>query len=211
MASTTDLIFPALGVADGSSGIAGRVEPPQERAVIEVRSRAGFPVTELATETQGPEAGRFHATLAPGDYTLVLRAAQRPDRRLEVTVAPGAVSELPPQTLEPLGFLRFEPAFADGGPGRVIVDGRAADARPGLRRRAAGLSHRRRAGEQRHRRRASCTSSEGPPIRCAWRSPPGRYRLIATRGLEYGLEPAPRSRSRARAPRSASSPSARRA
>ena len=140
--------------------------------MIEVRSRAGFPVTQIATDTQGPEAGRFHATLAPGDYTLVLRAAQRPDRRLEVTVAPGDVSEIPPQTLEPLGFLRFEPAFADGGPGRVIVVGVPPTPDPDLRRPSCwtfASTVRRRAAD---RRRASCTSSEAPPILLAWRSPP---------------------------------------
>ena len=185
--STTDLIFPALGVADGSSGIAGRVDPPQERVVIEVRSRAGFPVTELATDTQGPEAGRFHATLAPGDYTLLLRAAQRPDRHLQVTVAPGVVSEVPPQTLEPLGFLRFEPAFADGGPGRVIVVGVPPTPDPifgaellGFRIDGAPAS----SGSE--TRELYFIGGSSDPVRVA--IAPGRYRLIATRGLEYGLD-----------------------
>jgi len=187
VAATTDLIFPALGVADGSSGIAGRVEPPEERAVIEVRSRAGFPVTEIATVTQGPEAGRFHAALAPGDYTLVYRTAQRPDRRLEIAVAAGAVSELPPQTFEPLGFLRLEPAFADGGPGRVIVVGVPPTPDPvfgaellGFRIDGASVS----SGTE--TRELHFVGGPSDPVRVS--IAPGRYRLIATRGLEYGLD-----------------------
>ena len=187
VASTTDVIFPALGVADGSSGIAGRVEPPQERAVIEVRSRAGIPVTELATQTQGPEAGRFHATLAPGDYTLVLRAAQRPERRLHVTVAAGVVSQLPPQTLEPLGFLLFEPAFADAGPGRVIVTGVAPTPDPvfgaellDFRIDGAPVS----SGSE--TRELHFVGGPSDPRRVPLAR--GRYRLTATRGLEHTLE-----------------------
>ncbi len=184
--STTDLIFPALGVADGSSGIAGRVEPPGERAVIEVRSRAGHPVTQLATETQGPEAGRFHATLAPGDYTLLLRSAQRPERRLEVTVAPGAVSEIPPQTIQPLAVLRFEPAFADGGPGRVIVVGVPPTPDPIFGAELLGFridGARPDSGSE--TRDLYFVGGPSDPVRVA--IAPGRYRLIATRGLEHGL------------------------
>jgi len=187
VASTTDVIFPALGVADGTSGIAGRVEPPEERAVIEVRSRAGFPVTEIATDTQGPEAGRFRATLAPGDYTLLVRAAQRPERRLEVTVAAGAVSEVPLQTLEPLGFLRFDPAFADGGPGRVIVVGVPPTPDPvfgaellGFRIDGAPAS----SGSE--TRELHFVGGPSDPVRVPLA--PGRYRLIASRGLEYDLD-----------------------
>jgi hypothetical protein len=189
VASTTDVIFPVLGVADGSSGIAGRVEPPEERAVIEVRSRTGFPVTQIATDTQGPEAGRFRATLAPGDYTLVVRAAQRPERHLEVTVAPGGVSEVPPQALEPLGFLRFDPAFADGGPGRVIVVGVPPTTDPVfgaelLAFRIDGAP----ASSGSETRELHFVGGPSDPVRVA--IAPGRYRLIATRGLEYGLDSA---------------------
>lgn len=185
--STTDLIFPALGVADGSSGIAGRVEPAEERAVIEVRSRAGFPVTQLATETQGPDAGRFRATLAPGDYTLLLRAAQRPDRRLEATVAPGAVTEIPTQTLEPLAFLRFEPAFADGGPGRVIVMGVPPTPDPVFGAELLGFRiDGARPGSGSETRDLHFVGGPSDPVRVA--VAPGRYRLIATRGLEHGLD-----------------------
>ncbi len=187
VASTTDLIFPALGVADGSSGIEGRVEPPQERAVIEVRSRAGLPVTEMATDTQGPEAGRFRATLAPGDYTMLLRAAHRPDRHLDFTVASGEMSQIPPQVLEPLGFLRFEPAFADGGPGRVIVVGVSPTPDPifgaellGFRIDGAPAS----SGSE--TRELHFVGGPSDPLLVA--IAPGRYRLIATRGLEHGLD-----------------------
>lgn len=187
VASTTDVILPALGVADGKSGVRGRVEPPGERAVIEVRSSQGVPVTEIATATQGGDAGRFHATLAPGNYTLVYRAAQRPERRFDVTVAPGAVSELPPQTLEPLGQLRFEPAFADAGPGRVIVTGVPPTPDPVF---GAELLDFRidgaRAVSGSETRELHFVGGPSDPVRVPLAA--GRYRLVATRGLEHAIE-----------------------
>ncbi len=154
--------------------------------MIEVRSRAGFPVTQLASETQGPGAGRFRATLAPGDYTLLLRSAQRPDRRLEVTVAPGAVSEVPPQALEPLAFLRFEPAFADGGPGRVIVTGVPPTPDPIFGAELLGFRiDGARPGSGSETRDLYFVGGPSDPVRVP--IAPGRYRLVATRGLEHGL------------------------
>ena len=78
VAATTDLIFPVLGVADGSSGIAGSVEPREERAVIEVRSRAGAPVTEMATDTEGPQAGRFPRDARAGRLQAVAALGPAP-------------------------------------------------------------------------------------------------------------------------------------
>ncbi len=189
VASTTDVIFPALGVTDGKSGIRGRIAPVEERAVIEVRSRAGIPVTSIASSTQGPEAGRFHAVLAPGEYTLVLRAAQRPERRLDVTVTPGAISEIPMQSLEALGSLRFEPAFADAGPGRVIVTGIPPTPDPVF---GAELLDFRidgaRAGSGSETRELHFVGGPSDPLRVPLAS--GRYRLVATRGLEFTLDSA---------------------
>jgi hypothetical protein len=186
VAATTDLIFPVLGVADGKSGVAGRVEPPDQRVVIEVRSRTGAPVTQMATDTEGAQAGRFRAKLPPGDYTLLLRSAWRPDRPLEVTVAPGAVSEVPVQRLEAPGFLRFEPAFAGGGPGRVIVRGVPPTPDPVF---GAELLDFRIDGKPAESgtetRDLHFVGGPADPVRVG--IAPGRYRLTATRGLEYGL------------------------
>jgi hypothetical protein len=187
VASATDVIFPALGVADGASGIRGSVEPAGERAVVEVRSRSGVPVTEMTTRTEGPDAGRFAATLPPGDYTLLLRAEHRPEQRIDVAVAAGAFHELPTQRLAPIGFLRFEPAFADGGPGRVIVRGVAPTPDPVF---GAELLDFRidgrpaKSGTERHD--LYFVGGRADPKRIA--IAPGRYRLTATRGLEWGLD-----------------------
>jgi hypothetical protein len=187
VASTTDVIFPALGLADGRSGIAGSVVPAEERAVIEVRRRDGVPVTQAATRTQGPEAGRFRATLAPGEYVLVLRAEQRPERRLDVTVAPGAVSEIAPLVLPAPGFLRFEPAFADGGPGRVVVVGVPPTPDPVfgdelLRFRIDGEPGK--SGSE--TRELHFVGGPSDPVRVP--IAPGRYRVIASRGFEHALD-----------------------
>jgi hypothetical protein len=184
VAATTDLIFPALGVADGSSGVTGRVEPGEERAVIEVTSREGYPVTQIASRTEGPEPGRFRATLAPGEYTLVYRMAQRPERRAQVTVT--GWTEAAPQRFDPPGYLRFQPAFADGGPGRVIVRGVPPTPDPvfgpellGFRVDGAAVG----SGTETHDLHFVGGPSDPQRVAIA----PGRYRLTATRGLEHGV------------------------
>jgi hypothetical protein len=124
IAAVTDVIFPLLGRADGSSGVAGRVAPAHVRAVVHVETaRDGVPVTQVATATQGPEAGRYRAVLPPGEYVLTVRAEHRKARRLPVTVEAGRFAEVRLQSFEETGFVRFDPAFADGGPGRLIVSG----------------------------------------------------------------------------------------
>ena len=90
VASVTDLVFPMLDFADGSSGIAGRVEPVDVRAVVAVETADGSPVTQVASRTDGEDAGRYRAVLPPGGYVLVVRAAGRALRRVPVKVAAGA-------------------------------------------------------------------------------------------------------------------------
>jgi len=187
VAATSDVILPALALADGKSGVRGRVEPASERAVIEVRTRAGAPVTQMATDPAGPEPGAYHATLAPGDYTLLLRAAQRPEQRLDVHVEPGGVSEVPVRTLPALAALRFEPAFADGGAGRVIVTGIPPTPDPVfgpelLDFRIDG----RPAPSGSETRELHFVGGPSDPTHAPLAA--GRYRLVATRGPEYALD-----------------------
>jgi hypothetical protein len=187
VASATDVIFPDLGFAAPDEGLAGRIEPPDTRVSILVARSDGAPVTQMAPATRGPDAGRFGAVLPPGDYVLTLRAEQRPPRRLEATVAAGRTSELPAQRFEPPGFLRFEQAFADGGPGRMVVTGLGQTPDPVF---APELLDFRVDGEPAasgsETRDLHFIGSARDPRRLAL--PPGRYRLTATRGPEFALE-----------------------
>jgi hypothetical protein len=187
VASLTDTIFPLLGVTDGRSGVAGRIEPAGLRVAIEVRDAlSGAPVTQIAPIRIGPQAGTFRALLPPGRYRLILRAPQRPERSVEVVVDEGAFSELPLQRFVEPGRLVFDPAFADGGPGRVVVRGIDGTPDPVFE---PELLEFRLDGEP------AASGSEVGSIdfignRHDPRSveiPPGRYRLTATRGFEWGI------------------------
>jgi hypothetical protein len=185
VASATDVIFPLLGVAGAGSGIAGRCEPPGVPCAVHVHAAdTGAPVTQMLATTEGPNAGRFAAVVPPGDYRLVLRAPQRPLREIAVSVAEGRFTEVPPQRLEEPGWLVFDPAFADGGPGRIAVGD--ADTGPApvfgpelLDFRIDGVPGE--SGTETHD--LHFAGAPGDPRRVAL--PPGRYRLVATRGLEY--------------------------
>jgi hypothetical protein len=186
VASSTDHVFRWLGVADGRSGIEGGVAPPGLGVVIHVETPDGFPVTQIATSTEGPEAGRYRAVLPAGEYRLVLRAEQRPPRRIEVTVREGGWAEVPVQRFDETGYLVLVPAFADGGPGRIIVSGLGETPDPVFRPElldfridgAASVS-----GTE--TREIHFVGSGRDPRRVA--IAPGRYRLTATRGLEFEL------------------------
>jgi len=185
VASATDVVFPLLGFADGSSGVTGRIEPAEVRAVIHVQSAAGHPVTQITSQTSGPEAGRYRAILPPGEYGLIVRTPHREERRLSAHVAAGGFFEVPVQRYAPTGFLLFDPAFSDGGAGRVLVHG--LDGTPDPRFDPEMLDFR----------------LDGTPVKsgiehgelhlvggAARRVPiaPGRYRLTATRGIEFDVE-----------------------
>jgi hypothetical protein len=187
VAASTDLIFPVLGAADGTSGVRGRVEPARVRAAILVeRASDGAPVTQITTAVEGPQAGRYSAVLPPGDYRLTLRAAQRPPLRVPVTVLPGAFAESPTQRFEEPGALRFGSAFADGGPGRVIVAGLEGTPDPVF---GDELLDFRIDGKRVHSateiRELFFLGGGRDPERVL--VPPGSYRLTATRGPEFDV------------------------
>jgi hypothetical protein len=187
VASTTDVIFPLLGYADGKSGIYGRVEPADVPCAIHVDALStGAPVTQILTATDGPEAGRFRAVLPPGEYRLTLRAPQRESRQTEVLVSPGHFTEVTSQRPEDPGWLLFEPAFSDAGAGRVIVEGIGGSPDPVfgpelLDFRIDGLPGK----SATETNEIHFAGVDGDPRRVA--IPPGHYRLTATRGLEYDL------------------------
>jgi hypothetical protein len=187
VASATDLAFPMLGFADATGGIAGSVAPAGVRCVIEVRDAAsGAPVTQVAAATDGADAGSYRAVLPPGDYELVLRPPQRPERRLGVSVAAGAVTGVPRVDLGDAAWLVFARAFADGGAGRVVVEGRDGTPDPVLEPELLGFRLDGRPAESATETRdLAFAGAPGDPVRVAL--PPGRYRLTATRGLEYDV------------------------
>jgi hypothetical protein len=183
-ASTTDVILPLLGAFDGRSGIAGSVRPAHVPASIQVDDAEGHPVTQIATAGPGPDAGRFGARLPPGDYRLTVRSPQRPSRALRVTVRADRTLEIPPLRLEATGTLVFAPAFADAGPGRVVVSGRAGTADPVfgdelLDFRLDGA----RAPSGTETNALHFIGNDRDPESIS--VPPGRYTLTATRGFEY--------------------------
>jgi hypothetical protein len=180
VASTSDTIFRLAGVADGSSGIEGRVAPRDVRTAVHVTSAEGHPVTQAVTDSQG----RYRAALPPGAYRLTLRAPHRAPRRVDVRVGAGAITTVPEQRFEETGWLVFDAPFDDGGPGRVVVRGIGSTPDPKfddelLDARIGGVPNR--SGTQIDT--LYFTGGVGDPS--AVPVAPGRYRLTAVRGLEF--------------------------
>jgi len=188
VASATDLLFPALGFADGTSGVEGRCEPASVVCVVHVRGAAsGAPVTQIETPTEGPDAGRYRAVLPPGEYALSLRAPQRGEREASVRVAAGDFARVPPQRFPEPGWLVFgEAALADGGPGRVVVQGVEGTPDPVFGPELLGFRIDGRPGRSgTETRDLHFVGNDRDPARVAL--PPGRYRLTATRGPEWDV------------------------
>ncbi|MDJ0851518.1 MAG: CehA/McbA family metallohydrolase [Myxococcota bacterium] len=183
VAAATDVIFPLLGVTRDGSGVELRVEPEGTRAVVHVE-RAGdsAPVTQLES---GWGRGPARARLPPGEYVLDVRTPHRAPERLVVSVEPGRVTQRTVR-IEAPGFLRFGPAFADGGGGRVIIEGLGDTPDPVFRAELLGF---RVAGKPSHSatetRELHFVGNGHDPERVA--VAPGRYRLTATRGLLHEL------------------------
>ena len=187
VASTTDVIFPLLGIASGATGVLGRVVPKDVPHVLHVKDAlTGAPVTAMRTAISGPQAGRYLGVLPPGTYVILTHAPQRPTTSRQVEVAAeGFTDALDHRSSEP-GYLLFEPGFADGQPARIVVTGEGNTPDPifepelfDFRINGARVAS------------PSATSSlyfiggPGDPQRVA--IPPGSYRLTATRGLEHDV------------------------
>ncbi len=187
VAAATDAIFAAAGVADGRAGAAGRVAPADVPTVLEFDlAETGAPVTEVETRTSGPRAGRYRAALPPGRYAVTARAPHRPPRRFEVRIDEGAFREVAVLRHASTGALRFGPGFADGGPGRVIVEGLGETPDPVfgpelLDFRIDGAPGR--SGTETRELYFTGGPRDPGEVEIA----PGRYRLTAVRGLEYDL------------------------
>jgi hypothetical protein len=187
VASITDRAFPMLGFADGTSGVSGRVEPAGVRCVVEVRDAASAaPLTQVAAATEGAEPGSYRALLPPGDYVLVFRAPARPERRIAIRVDAGSMSVAPTVDMGDAAWLVFARAFADGGAGRIVVEGREGTPDPVLDPELGGfLLDGHPAESATETRDLAFAGLPGDPERVALA--PGRYRLTATRGLEWDV------------------------
>ncbi len=187
VAAITDLAFPMLGFADGTSGVSGSVAPAGVRCVIEVlHAASGAALTQVSAATQGAAAGSYRARLPAGDYLLVFRAPARPERRIGVHVGEGAFTSVPMLDVGDAAWLVFARAFADGGPGRVVVEGRDGTPDPVLEPELLDFRLDGRPAESATETRDLVFAGlPGDPERVALA--PGRYRLTATRGLEWDL------------------------
>jgi hypothetical protein len=169
----------AGGVPD--SGVHGIAPVAGRRAVVVIEAPGGAPVTQIAVD---PGSGAFRAALPPGNYVAELRVEHDARQQLALRVEPRRTAELRFAAPAPLATLRFAPAFADGGPGRIEIRGRdgAPDPVFGDDLLAAtldgipianGLST----------RAVVFAGNEHDPAEIALA--PGRYQLIATRGLDW--------------------------
>jgi hypothetical protein len=187
VATVTNRIFPLLGFASGASGIEGRVEPGHRPAAIHVhRAESGRPVTQILTRTTGSGAGVFRAVLPPGAYRLVVRAPHLPPQEISVRVSDEGFAKVEIPRLDEPGWLAFDEPFSDGGAGRVIVQGLGDTPDPVfepelLDFRVDGAI----ASSSTATRDLWFAAAPGDPKRVA--IAPGRYRLTATRGLEYDI------------------------
>jgi len=182
VAAATDVLFPLLEFADGSSGLGGRSLPPEVRAVVHVETAAGQPVTQIVTQE-----GHYRALLPAGDYRLRLLAPQREPLERHVRVSGSGFARVEDVHWAPLGALRFDPAFADAGAGRIRVRGRDGTPDPVFAAELLGFTI-----DGAPAPSGSETSSlyfvgnRNDPVRVPLA--PGRYRLVATRGPEFSAE-----------------------
>jgi hypothetical protein len=163
------------------SGVGGRVAIADRRAVVVIEMPGGALVTEIGVD---PGSGAFRAELPPGDYRAELRVEHAAPQRRTLRVEPARIAELAFDAPTSLAVLRFAPAFADGGPGRVEIRGRDGTSDPLF-------------GDD-----LLSATLEGAPLESGTstsavvfvgndRDPrevalaPGRYTLTATRGLDW--------------------------
>ena len=169
----------AGGVPD--SGVAGSAPVAGRRAVVVVEAPGGATVTQIAVD---PESGAFGAALPPGNYVAELRIEHDAGQRLALRVEPGRTAELDFAAPTQLAALHFAPAFADGGAGRIEIRGRAGTPDPmfGDDLFAATLDGVAIASGT-STRAIVFAGNEHDPGEIALA--PGRYQLIATRGLDW--------------------------
>ncbi|MEM7412339.1 MAG: CehA/McbA family metallohydrolase [Myxococcota bacterium] len=182
VAANSDRVFVDLGFADGRAGLRGALDTGARRAVLWVGTEAGAPVTSRRIASGEP----FQIVLPPGRYQVELRVAGAQNTTRVIEVPEAAFAEVRFDTPTALAQLRFAPAFADGGPGRIIVEGRDGTPDPRFHDDLwdARLDGAPLPSAQMSR---SLWFTGTPQDPAAVALPPGRYRLTATRGLDWNL------------------------
>jgi hypothetical protein len=181
VASATDRILPELLGGEGVL-VEGSVTPPDVRTAVHVDSARGEPLTQVLAED-----GRYALRLPPGRYRLRLRAAHRPPVLRELSVPDTGSAQVEAVHWPQVGALRFEPAFEDGGPGRVVVLGVDGSPAPVFGEELLDFRLDGRAlpsATETHG--ISFVGTDTDPREVAL--PAGRYRLVATRGLEWDVD-----------------------
>jgi hypothetical protein len=167
----------ASGDVEGGAAVEGR------RAVVSFETPSGATVTATPVD---PSTGVFGAALPPGDYQAVLRVEHAAPQRLALHVEPGTAVR-PHLIFDPVpapAHLVFAPAFADGGGGRIEIRGRDGTPDPLFGDDLLGASNDR--GPLPNGTASSAVVFIGND-----RDPreieiaPGRYELVATRGLDW--------------------------
>ena len=170
-----------LGTPVDDSGVEGTVAVAGRRSIVIVETPTGAVVTAIEVD---PASGAFGAALPPGDYQAILHvehgATQRRALRVEAGHSATLVFDPPPAP----AHLVFAPAFADGGGGRIEIRGRDGTPDPLFGDDLFGASN-----DQGPL--PSGTASSAVVFIGNDRDPreieiaPGRYELIATRGLDW--------------------------
>ena len=172
---------PALALAPDAPVGRVRVGPlPADRAgAVVIETLSGAAVSQL--DAQGGEVA-----LPPGDYAAVRRIAHGPAARRAFRIEAGSLArvdfEAPPATAR----LLFARGFADGGAGRIELRGRGGSADPVFGDDGLGATL---DGEPMPSGTASSAllfaGARSDPREAAL--PPGRYRLTASRGLDWEI------------------------
>jgi len=182
LASLDGAIRSELGAGDRTGAVEGKVAVAGRRAVVLIETPSGATVTEIGVD---PQSGAFRTSLASGDYRAQLRVEQGVPQQRELHVEPGHTAALAFDSPPPPAQLVFAPAFADGGGGRVEIRGRDGTPDPVFGDDLLGA-----------------TIDDGTPLPSGTASsaivfvgndrdprsvaiPPGRYELVATRGLDF--------------------------
>jgi hypothetical protein len=169
----------AGGVPD--SGVAGTVAVAGRRAVVSIQTPGGAPVTEIGVD---PESGVFRAALPPGDYAAELRVEHDAAQRRALRVEAGRTTELRFALPTTLATLRFARAFADGGAGRVEIRGQRGTPDPMFGDDLLGAALDGKPLASGASTRGVVFAGNGSDVREVALAP-GRYRLVATRGLDW--------------------------
>jgi len=200
VASSTDIIFPLLGMMSENTGVIGKIEPSgADTSIVIFTEEENLPMTQVRPVRTGEQAGRISALLPPGKYIAKIRSAQRdPDlatpeieaitRRFMVEddgFTDVGIIEAPP-----LSTLLVEVFEGDRrSPARVIIHGAEGTPDPELGDDLLGFTLAGKPTASTYRAPwVLMDGNETGPVRVELR--PGKYTIYATHGFEYSVDTA---------------------